>query len=112
MKKELLNELNRNRQIMGLISEQSKKMCSCNGVDLGPFPADADCMEKCKGLQKKNCTGARANPPTHKFMSSGACIKLNKEEIEKNRRAALSNVERQMEDNVAAKKKEIRRAHV
>ena len=98
MKKELLNELNRNRQIMGLISEQSKKMCSCNGVDLGPFPADADCMEKCKGLQKKNCTGARTNPQTHRFYKRGSgksgCIKLSKEELEKNRRAALSPGER------------------
>jgi len=109
MKKELLNELSRNREIMGLLVEQASVGCTCNGVDIGTFPAGTDCSKKCEELAEKNCTGARTNPQTHRFYKRGSgksgCIKLSKEELEKNRRAALSPGERKKEDNVIAKKK-------
>ena len=79
MKKELLNELSRNREIMGLLVEQASVGCTCNGVDIGTFPAGTDCSKKCEELAEKNCTGARTNPQTHRFYKRGSgksgCIK-------------------------------------
>eukprot|EP01050_Picozoa_sp_SAG11_P001526 SAG11_NODE_67_length_18762_cov_13.942560_7_plen_493_part_00 len=112
MKENLKEDIDRVKEIMGLLGEQyaggKGQKCNCNGVELGPFPEGTDCSKKCDELAEKNC-----NPKTHRYYKRAdlaktgkvGCVKLTKEELEKNRRAALSPEERKKEDILIAQGK-------